>query len=226
MPVRLCCFLLIFALWLWSGSIFAPWALSPNPRLWLYDLLFYTRFVLLFWGVIELLLACRQLRDGPGLPKPAFVTISVVGFAAFCMSAYAFLMSTGDGYRLRVQMSSGDLALLKHPAYLDQRQRAGWFLIDNLRQPCIEQAWLWLGEVYGGGSGNNLALVYHQGKAPKTPSLEGFRFWPVSDHWWLAYQNPEKYQLQNDADAGCVEGLYVNSHREGMMFVKTGGKDR
>ena len=118
-------------------------------------------------------------------------------------------------------MSSSALAQLRQPAYSDQRRRAGWFLFDSQRQPCGEEPWLWLAEVYGGGSGNNLALVYSKNKLPKTPIADAFRFRALSDNWWLAYQNPGRYYLHLHDAKGCVDGISVGTHWQGMQFVVT-----
>ena len=217
--LRLYLFLFIFMLWLWAHSIFAPWAESLDHRLWLYDLLFYTRFVLLFWGAFELLLACRQIWNGQASKRKGFANILVLGMAALSVSAYHYLMVTGSGFRARVEMSSAALGSLKSPKFADVRQRAGWFLIDTQRQPCHDQAWLWLGQVYGGGTGTNLALVYSKDSVPRTPMAEAFRFWPVSKGWWLAYQNPVLYQLHNNEAAACKAGIVVQTHGMGMQFI-------
>ncbi|MGH8107515.1 MAG: hypothetical protein ACREO1_02200 [Arenimonas sp.] len=217
--LRLYFLFVIFATWFWANSIFAPWATSSNPRLWLYDLLFYTRFVLLFWGAIELLLAWQQIRNEPGKRKQAFVNVVLIGMAVLSVSAYFYLMQTGTGQRLRVRMSLQALAELQRPIFADQRMRAGWFLIDTQRHPCGDQPWLWLGNPYGGGTGNNLVLVFSEGGVPKTPIVEAFRFWQVSDGWWLAYQNPNSYIALIDATAVCTQGKPVDTHNLGMEFI-------
>ena len=50
--------------WLWASSVFAPWAADRAPRLWLYDLLFYLRVVLLAWAAAEVL-RCALRRTWP-----------------------------------------------------------------------------------------------------------------------------------------------------------------
>jgi hypothetical protein len=217
---RLYLFLLLFALWFWASSIFSPWAESVTPRLWLYDILFYTRFALLFWGVFEFLFAWRKISNKQGLKRQGVANMLAIGLVALCVSAYLFVMHTGNGYQLRVKLSSAMLAELPQPVYSDQRVRIGWFLIDSQRQPCTDEPWLWLGEVYGAGTGNNLALVYSKRDAPKTPVLQGFRFWSLSNHWWLAYQNPERYNLHLNDSNSCVDGQLVTTHKQGMQFIK------
>lgn len=190
-----------------------------DPRLWLYDLLFYTRFVLMFWAASELLYAGMQLKNSSGRNPSAIVNILVIGLAGLTISAYLYLMHTGNGFRARVGISAKELNTLAKPDFADRRQRAGWFLIDTQRQPCVEQPWLWLGNTYGGGTGNNLALVYSAGEVPKTPSAEAFRFWPVSGGWWLAYQNPKKYHARIEQTETCSQGEIVATHEEGMEFI-------
>src|SRR5688572_32389413 len=54
-PLRLWILLAAIVAWLWAGSVFTPWAGDRAARLWLYDFLFYMRFVLLFWAAAEVL---------------------------------------------------------------------------------------------------------------------------------------------------------------------------
>lgn len=189
--------------------------------MWLYDLLFYTRFALLFWAAFELVYAGIRIRKSSGISPQAILNIAVIGLAALTVSAYFFLMQTGNGFRARVKLSTESLDALREPEFTDIRLRAGWFLIDTQRQPCGDQPWLWLGNMYGGGTGNNLALVYSTSGVPKSPAVEAFRFWPVSAGWWLAYQNPESYYsraLQSDA---CTNGETVATHDQGMAFISS-----
>ena len=188
--------------------------------LWLYDVLFYTRFVLGFWAIFELLYAYQQIRNAPQQRTLALLSIAMIATATLIVSSYLYLMHTGNGYRARVAMSSVALDALQKPAYTDRKQRAGWFLIDTKRQPCNEQAWLWLGNPYGGGTGNNLALVHSINAVPKSPILNAFRFWHVSNGWWLAYQNPQKYSSRISQNYVCKAGLIVDSHQQGMQFVE------
>jgi len=192
-----------------------------DPRLWLYDLLFYTRFALLFWASFELIYACMQIWNSPGNRRYAIANIAVLSLAAATVSAYLMLMHTGNGFRARVELSSEALDALRKPQYADLRQRAGWFLIDAQRQPCGDQPWLWLGNMYGGGTGNNLALVFSKGKVPKTPAVDAFRFWPVSDGWWIAYQNPKNYYSAALQSVSCRKGETVATHDQGMAFIST-----
>jgi hypothetical protein len=217
---RICIFVLIFGLWLWAGSIFTPWATSTDPRLWLYDALFYTRFVLLFWGAFELLHAWFQIRNPSGRRRSAIANIFIVCVIALIALANAYLLHTGNGFRARVDMSATQLQALQQAKFADIRQRAGWFLIDTQRQPCGEEAWLWLGQAHGGGTGTNLALVYSESAVPKTSMAEAFRFWPVSQGWWLAYQNPVLYQSHDNAASACRTGITVQTHVLGMQFIR------
>lgn len=173
----------------------------------------------MFWAAFELLYAGMQIKNHPPHKASVIVNISVIGVAIVVISVYLFLMHTGHGFRARVGMSSEALDALRKPEYADARQRVGWFLIDTQRQPCEDQAWLWLGNMYGGGSGNNLALVHSVNSVPKTPVIEAFRFWPVSGGWWLAYQNPKKYHSQTWQPDSCVPGEEVETHDQGMNFI-------
>lgn len=217
--MRICLFFLFFAVWFWANSLFTPWATSIDPMLWLYDVLFYTRFVLMFWAVFELLYACWQLTNAPQYKKNALLSIVTIAIAAVLVSGYYYLMHTGNGYRARVIMSSGALAALQKPDYENIRMRAGWFLIDTKRNPCNDQAWLWLGNPFGAGTGNNMALVRSPNAVPKSPMLNAFRFWQVSNGWWLAYQHPQKYSSLINQPTVCQAGLLVDSHQQGMRFI-------
>lgn len=221
LPKRIYLFLIIFMAWLWAGSVFAIWSESLNPRLWLYDLLFYTRFVLLYWGCFEFLWACRQLQSVPDKRKRAIASACVLAVLGLGAATVMYLMASGGGWKIKVQFSAEELGKHRVPVHVDQRQRIGWFLIDNRRNPCRDEPWLWLGEVYGGGTGNNMALVYSKRVLPKTPSSEAFRFWPLTDHWWLAYQNPKTYFKNLKPDAPCVDGQAVATHGEGVDFIKS-----
>ena len=61
-PKRLWLLLPLTAAWIWASSPFAPWALSLAPLTWLYDLLYYMRYGLLAWSLVEVVLAIQQLR--------------------------------------------------------------------------------------------------------------------------------------------------------------------
>lgn len=220
LPTRLYVFFPLFAIWLWASSVFTPWVLDPDPRLWLYDVLFYLRYVLLFWGVCELVIAwkAKRLMEKKPRRKAQVTLVLLVLSAATAMVSFG-LLHTGPGWHLRVLMSKAALDGYRAPAFSDQRHRAGWFLIDTRRNPCGDQSWLWLGQAYGGGSGSNVALVYSAAEAPKTPSVDAFRFWRVADHWWLAYQNPKKYYAHLNTGTHCEPGIAVDAHRKGMKFI-------
>ena len=116
-------------------------------------------------------------------------------------------------------MSERVLTELRTPTFANRRQRAGWWLIDNQRQPCGNEAWLWLGQAYGGGTGNNMALVQSIHGVPKSPSDDAFRFLPLTNGWWAAYQNPKQYFAHGDDVPVCGPGETVNSHRAGLQFI-------
>lgn len=206
--------------WLWASSIFTPWAESRDPRLWLYDLLFYARYGLLFWGLGELLFAWQQFSTST-LNRRQLRTHFLLLVICLLNSIAAYTLSnTGLAYRLRVQLSSVALASSQTAIIADQRHRTGLFLIDNQRAPCADQAWLWLGQAHGGGSGTNLALVYSAQGIPLSPDVAAFRFWPLADGWWLAYQNPQAYFARAQQHLACRPGLKVNSHRQGLDFIR------
>ena len=54
-PFRLWILFALALAWCWASSVFTPWATDLAPRLWLYDVLYYARVLLLFWGACELL---------------------------------------------------------------------------------------------------------------------------------------------------------------------------
>ena len=85
----------------WASSVFSPWAESTDARLWLYDTLFYARFALLAWGLLELGIACVHRR------ARAFI-------APACAAALALLAWTYEqtdmGFRFKVRASETALA--------------------------------------------------------------------------------------------------------------------
>lgn len=213
-------FLLVATLaWLWASSVFTPWAADREPRLWLYDLLFYLRYALSFWGIAELLrLALRREHMRPSQLLPLALVVLVVPMAWI-------YSQTAIGLRWQVATSRDALAMSARDTNNDQRHRAGHFLIDSTRAPCgAAQPWLWLGRPHGGGTGINRALVRSGSRAPDTPMHDAFVFAPVRDGWWMAYQNAGLYQRASrpfgEPAAACVPGTIV-SHRRGLAFIKT-----
>ncbi|MCJ0826580.1 hypothetical protein MQC88_11565 [Luteimonas sp. 50] len=206
---------------LWASSVFTPWAVDPEPRLWLYDLLFYLRFALLFWGAAEALRLA--LRRGP-----ARDAIPVV--AAACVAVVALGHAhTGTGMRWKVAASQAALAAAAHAGDSDQRRRLGHFIVDDVRVPCAgtQQAWLWLGRPHGGGTGTNIALVWGAGRRPATPLPDAFAFWPAGHGWWVAYQHAGRFHAGSargsaGARHACSPGALLARHRQGVALVVAG----
>ena len=217
--VRAAALTLLTGLWLWSGSVFAPWVEDLDPRLWLYDLRYYAGFGLLFWGVAEAVLLLRRTRLGRESRTRTRVGMALLSASALSALGAAWLAQTEAGWRWRVRASAEALAPFAVPAYADRRQRVGWLLVDTQRMPCGDQAWLWLGRPFGGGTGTNRALVYSLDAVPKSPQSEAFGFRPVAAGWWLAYQDPGSYSAAADGTMACVEGRRLISHAEGLRFI-------
>ncbi|MFM6988890.1 MAG: hypothetical protein ACKOXG_09520, partial [Arenimonas sp.] len=125
--VRAAALTLLTGLWLWSGSVFTPWAEDLDPRLWLYDLRYYAGFGLLFWGLAESALLLRRTR----LRRESRTWVGMALLSASALSALgaAWLAHTEAGWRWRVRASAEALAPFAVPAYADRRQRVGWLLV-------------------------------------------------------------------------------------------------
>jgi hypothetical protein len=207
--------------WLWASSVFTPWAEDRAPRMWLYDLLFYLRFVLLFWGGGELLrMALRRGSpvDAVPLAATALVALAALGY-----------QHSETGLRWKIAASSDALAVAAGAGDSDRRRRVGHFIVDSVRMPCAntKQAWLWLGRPHGGGTGTNLALVRGGDHRPATPLHDAFAFWPAHDGWWLAYQHGGRYQRalaqrKPGGASACVPGVVLSRHRQGLVLVADG----
>ena len=206
------------AAWLWLWSIYTPWAQDLAPRLWLYDLLFYARVVLIAWVLAE----CawwfwRPAQRGYG----ATLLLGSALLAGIGGWAYA---QTGIGWKWRVLASAPSLDALAAQGSNDLRQRAGHVLVDGLRFPCdATTPWFWLGRPHGAGSGINLAVV-RSAAQPRAPFAGAFRVRHLGGDWWMAYQNGANYHaMQGDtAMAACATTQAAASHRAGMAFVDEG----
>ena len=216
--LTLLCFLALF--WLYAKSVFAPWAESPEPRLWLYDTLLYSGFFLWIWGVGEAIRLVVVLRQHPQSRNQLAIAALLLGIAGLTGLAHHVLNHTGTGWDLRIAWSAEQLEAFTTPSWSDQRQRVGWLLVDSVRMPCQDQAWLWLGRPFGGGSGINRALVFSPDSVPLTPHESGLRFVAVNDFWWMAYQNPDRFYGETSLEpAQCRQGTTLASHRQGERFI-------
>lgn len=218
---RLTALLLLSLAWLYSKSVFAPWAESAEPRLWLYDTLLYSGFALYAWGLLEALRLGIIVRRRPERRRALVVPLLLLACAALVGLSHQLLHRSGTGWDLRVAWSGDALQSFQTPAYSDDRQRVGWLLVDTVRTPCEIEPWLWLGRPFGAGSGINRALVFSPGSVPLTPHPSGIAFMAVNERWWMAYQNPERYYGEPGlaADA-CQPGQELDSHRQGERFIR------
>ncbi len=204
--------------WLWATSVFTPWAADRAPRLWLYDLLFYARVVLVAWGLAE----CAWWWWRPAQRGHlASLLLGLTLLAGIGGWAYA---QTGIGWKWRVLASAPALDALAAQGRSDLRQRAGHVLVDSLRVPCdAATPWFWLGRPHGAGSGINLAIV-RSGAMPEAPFADAFRLRRIDGDWWMAYQDGATYRaMQGDgAAAACGTPRQAGSHRDGMAFIAAG----
>lgn len=214
------CLLAATLAWLWASSVFTPWAADRLPRLWLYDTLFYLRYVLLLWAAAEAACLAFHWRDR----RARHALLPLAGTLLAAGTAWVGLHSEA-GLRWRVAASESALAAVADSGASDVRRRAGHFLVDSVRQPCRGQAWLWLGRPHGGGTGINLALVRSGAAPPRTPAADAFAFWPAGDGWWVAYQHAARYRDAVATGAGtpaCPRGRILSRQREGLALVEAG----
>lgn len=217
-PLRLWMLFALALAWCWSSSVFTPWAADLAPRLWLYDVLYYARVLLLFWGACE---AMRVLlrRDWRASTLAPLALVLAIGATAW---AYA---DSEAGWRWKVAASRDALQRSMGTGDHDVRHRAGHFIVDTVRHPCDRaQPWLWLGRPHGAGSGTNLALVHAGHAAPRAPMAGAFAFRPLRDGWWLAYQHAARYQraLAGGGAGRCADGRVLRSHAHGRAFIQAG----
>lgn len=217
-PLRLWTLFVLTLAWCWAGSVFTPWAIDLAPRLWLYDVLFYARVLLLSWGACEVLRVLLR-RDRRASTLAPLGLVLAIGASA---RAYA---DSEAGWRWRAAASRDALQASMGTGDHDVRHRAGHFIVDTVRHPCDRaQPWLWLGRPHGAGSGTNLALVHAGAAAPQSPLANAFAFRPLRDGWWLAYQHAARYQRAlagGDIDR-CATGRVLHSHRDGRAFIEAG----
>ena len=204
--------------WLWLWSIYTPWAADLAPRLWLYDVLYYARVLLVAWLLAEVALWWWHPSKRRRLASILLGGSVLAGIAGW---AYA---QTGTGWRLRVLASTPALDALAAGGGSNLRQRAGQVLVDTVRFPCSASTpWFWLGRPHGAGSGINLALV-RSDSTPQAPYADAFRIRRIDGHWWMAYQHGPRYHAvqADDTQAACVVPTMTPSHRAGMGFVEAG----
>lgn len=224
-PLR--CWLLaaLTAAWAWAGSVFTPWALDLDHRLWLYDTLYYAGFALLAWGLVELALEAR----GRGIRRRRVATAPPLALAALAGAAALLGDDSAVGLRIKTLAGAEALAAERAQGDSDARRRVGGFLVDTRRHPCsASQPWLWLGRPFGGGTGTGRALVFAGDGPPQVPFADAFRVRPVAGGWWLAYQHGAAYaRAERDAAASprprpCVDAQRAATHRQGRAFIDAG----
>lgn len=204
--------------WLWLWSIHTPWAADAAPRLWLYDLLFYARVVLIAWALAECAWWYWQPTQRGRMASLLLGSTLLAGIAGW---TYA---QTGFGWTLRVLASTRALDALAVQGRNDLRQRSGHVLVDTVRFPCdASTPWFWLGRPHGAGSGINLAVV-RSDAMPQAPFAGAFRIRHLDGRWWMAYQNGAHYHAMQDnpAAAACGATRAAASHRAGMAFIAEG----
>lgn len=220
-PLRLWTLLALALAWCWASSVFTPWAIDLAPRLWLYDVLFYARVLLLFWGTCELLRALLR-RDWR---RSTLGPLGLVLLVAALAWAYA---DSETGWRWKVAASSDVLRASASTGDHDIRHRAGHFIVDTVRHPCAaDEPWLLLGRPHGAGSGTNLALVHAGDGPPQSPFAEAFAFRPVRDGWWLAYKHAANYRgaVADGVAIRCAARRVLHRHRDGRAFIDAGRGD-
>lgn len=201
--------------WLWLWSVHTPWAADTAPRLWLYDLLFYVRVLLVVWVLAECAWWYWRPRRRTRIGSACLAATVLAAIAAWVFA------STAIGWQWRVVASAPALDSLAKSGNVDIRQRAGQVIVDTVRFPCDAGApWFWLGRPHGGGSGINLAIV-RSTSLPRAPFADAFRLRHIDGQWWMAYQDGARYQaLQaQHRQAGCRIPVTVPSHRAGMTFI-------
>ena len=201
--------------WLWLWSVHTPWAADLAPRLWLYDLLFYIRVVLVAWLLAE----AAWWAWHPSQRR--YVASLLLGSALIAGTAGWAYSQTGIGWRLRVLASAPALDALAARGSGAPRQRAGQVLVDTVQFPCAAGTpWFWLGRPHGAGTGINLAIIRSEA-LPRAPYADAFRLRHLDGDWWMAYQDGTRYHAlqERGVASSCVEADTVRSHHAGMAFI-------
>lgn len=218
--LRLGLLCVLAVVWLFGKSVFAPWAVSPQPRLWLYDTLLYSGFALYLWGLGETIRLAILIRRQRVNGRRAAIALMLLTLAGVTGLAHHIVHHTATGWTLRTAWSQDALQVFHRPGFSDQRQRVGWLIIDSVRAPCETQPWLWLGRPFGAGSGINRALVFSPTGPPRSPHSTALAFVRLHGDWWMAYQNSERYYREPALPASdCVAGTILDSHRKGASFI-------
>ena len=165
--------------WWWAMSVFTPWAGDMAHRMWLYDTLFYARFVLLAWALAEFGYAVVTRRAGD---KRIGWAIALIAFVSIAWT----YERTDVGLRLKVVASEAALSRSTSLPYATPRHRAGHFIIDTVREPAPGEPWLWLGRPFGGGTGTGRALVRSGDDAPIPPVNGDYEYRHIAGAWWMA----------------------------------------
>lgn len=207
----------------WAGSVYTPWAADAAPRLWLYDLVYYLRFAVLGWGLVEagLLLRGPVARIGRWVPLAIAASIAV---------AAAVAPRSGPALAARVRASAAPLRALVDGEAPGRRARAGHLIIDGLSRPCdARQPWLWIGRPHGAGSGTSLALVHAPEAPPQVPAGDAHRVRPLTGPWWIAYQHAARHVRATGGGralrTACTPAARVSGHRQGLDFVDAGWRE-
>ena len=216
MTTRVAALFACVATWLWLWSIYTPWAADLAPRLWLYDVLYYARVLLVAWLLAEVALWWWHPSKRRRLASILLGGTVLAGIAGW---TYA---QTDIGWRLRVVASAPALEVLAADGASNLRQRAGQELVDTVRFPCNGSTpWYWLGRPHGAGSGINLAVV-RSDVVPQAPLADAFRIRRIDGRWWMAYQNGARYDamLARGVAQTCHATGTVSSHRAGLAFIE------
>ncbi|WP_162301433.1 hypothetical protein [Cognatilysobacter segetis] len=166
----------------WAGSMYTPWAADTASRLWLYDLVYYLRYVaLLAWLAVAVRLAATGASRRQALP---------LALAALVAAVVVLVESPGLGLRLRVAASADALDRVAAGPDGLYRRRAGHLIIDGVSRPCDRaRPWLWLGRPHGGGTGTGIALVRSPAARPQVPRGGAHRVLHLDGPGWLAFQH-------------------------------------
>lgn len=218
-PIRTWTLLAATLATIWAHSVFTPWAVHVQPHLWLYDLLFYLRYLLGFWAIAELL----HLGFHWNGPRRRYTLLALACTILAGWAAWMYQHSEA-GARWRVAVSLERLASAAETDFSDTRSRAGHFLVDTVRQPCPGQPWLWLGRPHGAGTGTNTALVHAGDQRPMTPAGDVYAFWPARHGWWFAYQHAarDRQVPAQRTTITCAPGRILDSQRQGSAWVRAG----